>query len=123
MKNNPWIKFNSHLRKRISLEKFGLPEMWVEIAPLVAYPQRIITRMTNENPDDAMPMYKLCITNWNLTDMETDEPLPLPKDNTDKENTFMDILPPMIIAWIADEIRKYNDESLPPSLMRERTTS
>lgn len=102
-------------RQRHNLEEFGAEDLWVEIIPMTAYPQRTIEEYTQRDNG----IFELCITKWNFTDPETEKELPLPKDDPD----VMQDLPTMIVAWIADKIREANDASLPPSLTSVRTTS
>ena len=102
-------------QKRFNMSEFGAEDLWMEIIPMTAFPQRVIEEYTQRDSG----IFELCVIKWNFTDPETDEKLPLPKDNPE----IMQELPTMVVAWIADKIREENDASLPPSLTKVLTTS
>ena len=116
---SPWKKLYNAKRKKLSLESFDMEEFYIEIIPIVSYPQRVFNQAVEDDPEGGNAMFKLCIRDWNLTDPETDELLPLPKDDTDS----IEKLPTLIVAWLADEIRKFSEASLPPSMTMPPTTS
>jgi len=101
--------------KRFTLEEFDMPEIWVEIIPMTAYPQRVI----EEYLEKETGIFELCITQWNFADPDSNEILPLPRDNPD----IMKDIPTILMAWVANKIKEENDASLPPSLMSGLTTS
>lgn len=100
----PW-KINRS--KRVTLEKFGFPDFWIEVDSPLSELYGNVRKMEaaidsgDDDEDVNLSSFAKYILDWNLTDPETDEPLKVPDE---KNFASIERLPVAVILFIRDVI-------------------
>lgn len=116
---NAWEKYRESRAIQVDLDEFGLDDYYVKVIPVATYGSHEIDRI-NELPqrEQHIEMFKLWIVDWNLPGLDGESELPIPKD--DEENTWLQVLPQEIQAYIVREVAAVEEErmNLPPEIVR-----
>lgn len=118
-----WEGYKKRLKKSLvktTLEELGLPEFSLTLRPPVARPWGETKRlgMTAAKVDEIDPLEAVelierqvaeNILEWNLTDPETDEPLPIPAEDP----SVLERLPTEVLFFIQRKLREQFEQAVP----------
>jgi len=84
-----WKEYLAQRHVRYTFEEFGCPEFWVEMRGLESFSHgqslELAEKLRNASDEDTVEeshkLLAMLIKDWNLTDPETGEPLPIPKED------------------------------------------
>ena len=116
-----WKEYLAQRRKRYTFEELECPDFWIEMRGLESFSHgesiEIAARMQDLSDDDetlkaSHELLAKVITGWNLTDPETDEVLPLPREDI---SSLLKLPNEFIIKmneWVAERMNP--EEAVPP---------
>lgn len=118
-----WKEFYTQQTRKFVFDELGCPDFWVRMKVMAAYPygksiedgalidelaeqlegEKVSLSLVAKQADISDQMMVSLLVEWNLTDPETDEPLPLP---TKEDTQSLRVLPNAFIAllneWAAE---------------------
>jgi len=117
-----WSDYRETRKVKFTFEEFGLDDLWVEVMPIATYGSHEMQRVA-EFPEEEqhIEMFKLWIEDWNFPEEESDDILPIPRE--DEENRWMSIVPQEIQVNLITQIGAIEEERMNVPPLKERRSS
>lgn len=117
MTGNAWQDYRRSRAVTINFEGLGMPDMYVRFMPISTYGRSTLERVYSLSDEEQhIESFKLWVMEWNLPSEDGSEILPIPRE--DDENTWLDVIPAEVQAFLVREIAKVEKErlELPPEI-------
>jgi hypothetical protein len=115
-----WKDYLAKKSRVYTFEDFGCPDFWVKMRGLESFTHgeslQMMKEMENLSDEESVEashnLFKKLVIDWNLTDPETDEPLPLPKVDTESLLRLPNEFIVQMNKWAAEGLNV--DAAVPP---------
>lgn len=111
-----WKEYLAQRCRKYTFEEIGLPEFYVKLRGLESFPHgeslKMAEEMRNMSDEEATrashELLKKMIVEWNFTDPETDEPLPLPREDIEALLKLPNEIIIKINEWVGERMNPEN---------------
>lgn len=115
-----WKEYLAKRRRRHTFDELGCSDFWVELRGLESFTHGESLEMMkqmdelsdSETIDATHKLFQKIIVDWNLTDPETDEPLPIPKKDPESLLRLPNEFIIQMNRWAAEGLNP--EEQVPP---------